>query len=587
MKLLHLAPKATKLSEILVAVAAARGCKTAEETAAFLDPLPSISNPFAALLPAYRAARDRVAQAIARSERVLIIGDYDADGVTSVSQMVLCLRAAGIVPRWFVPNRVKEGYGLTQAAVERAVRLHEPHLAIIVDCGSNSAREIEWLRTRNIDAIVIDHHPFTLTSNGALAHLNPRATPGAEALHPLSAAGLVHLFCDQLAVDLALTAWFKLRPAARILAGIGTVADLMPLTDINRALVKHALHHARNPEELAILPGLAALAKVSDTRDVTTTTFSFGWAPRINACGRIGDAGPAVALLLATTADEAEHCARLVEEANRERRELQDAITPEAIALGEAYIADHPDTRVLVLAKENWNPGVIGIVAAKIKEHFGRPAIVLGWQASAGAGTKGCWKGSGRSPDGFDIGAAVHAAVNRGCATTGGGHAKAAGITLPADKLDALRACLNEQCAAGVGAFEPVYEIIGHADALPAPTWHRVLERLEPFGEGNPKPHLAARGLQLAQEPMPRHARGDATPFLLSGLFASPRHAPQTSGQMLKIDWYEPARARDTWFPGRSYDFVVSLTRRLPAAHSPHSEPFYNLSVAACEPAAA
>lgn len=580
MKFVHLAPNARRVSELLETVARARGCSTPEQVADFLAERPEIRNPFRQL-PDFCVARDRIAQAIARHEKILIYADYDCDGITSLAQWMLFMRTAGANAAWFVPNRMSEEYGLTDAGVKRAFDTHAPVLLIAVDCGSNSFSQISDLKKRGVDCIVLDHHSITIQELGALAFLNPKRydDPVSQELQTLSAAGLSYLCIECLIHDLGLTgAWSKHAARATILGGIGTVADVMPLIGINRALVKQAVSLANDPSVIGQIPSINALRNFTLSAEVTATTFGWEWGPRINAAGRMDDAHSSIALLLSDTVDDARHWAMQCEAANASRKLIQESTVREACEQADRLIALNPATKVLIVTGENWHVGIVGIVAGRLKDKYNRPVISMAWVHSEKGGY---WKGSARSFDCFDIGQAIQNSISAGLALKGGGHKVAAGISVAGHKLEALRDYLNEQCVVPMNAFQPVYEIIGHADALPPQTWYRVLQRLEPFGSGNPMPYFLGKALKLAQPPMPKFTKADRRMFAMTGLFQ--RSQPTIDGDaLMTADWFDVDRARATWSTGRHYDLVIGLTKK--ANPSDRAHPWFNMTVKDCRP---
>lgn len=594
-------------------MAAARGCGTEAQCAAFLEPSPVLPNPLGRY-PAYAALLERVRRALDRRERVCLFGDYDADGITSLAQMERFWRAAGYGENGrlhtFVPDRARHDYGLSSAALKECLAecrtrwKAAPALVIALDCGSTAETQIRHLREHSIDTLVIDHHAVEDgdgSAHPAVAHLNPRAWRGDPDelgdLCRMSAAGLTFLVCERLATDLALFLRFPWdREGAALLAGIGTVVDVMPLTGRNRALVKGALQAANqaaeaatarsgsapggasSPEEDAArvappldrIPGLRALHAKSGGGLVDVRTLGFQWGPRLNAPGRMGTAAAPLRLLLTQDPGEAEEIAGECDRINRERQEVTLATERDALAEAEAWIArgDGP-SRILVLGRETWDPGIVGIVAGRLRERYHRPAIVCGLNRA-----DGCWKGSGRGIDGHDLGADIRAAVDAGLLLRGGGHALAAGLSLEPEKLPALREWLNERCPLEGDDLTPRREVLTEATlpgiawspewAAPAGNaagaagarrladprldatmlamfWLELLAGLEPFGAGNPRPSLLLRGAALRYGPEPKLRRADNSVWALSAGF-------DFGGQgYLFAEWTDVDRARRVW----------------------------------------
>ncbi len=570
-----------KSSEVLTAVAQRRGCQTPEDIAEFLDPSPPIRNTFDTTVADYPIARDRLARAIARREPITVFGDYDTDGVTSIAQIVRFLSIAGANVHWFVHHRVNDDGGMVYSALARCIAAHHPKLLIAVDCGSNSYEMISWLKKEGVDTIVLDHHSLTTTTPGALAHLNPKATAPGDPLSQVSASGLAFLFADKLADELGIRPqWERIRAGNLIMAGLGIVADMMPMLNINRALVKHSLTLANNPEELRRLPGLVALGEVAGAREISEQTYTFHWAPRLNACGRMDDATTAVQLLLSASREEATEHARSCEAANNERIATQREVTLEAIANAHEVVSAKPDTKVIVLTGYAWHPGVSGIVAAKLKDTFLRPAFVLTW-ADEGTGVdQGVWRGSGRGYPSFNLDLAVQKAVSLGIAQRGGGHPMSVGVRIHPSKLAEFRAFMDSECTASLSSFTPTYEVLGHAESFgdrSAEVWHRVITRLAPFGPGNPRPYVLARNSKLLRAPLPK--RKEDHIFAVSGVFSVGAGA---SPLTVQFDWYDPQCAFKTWSPNCAYDIVAAIDRR--PQYDRTSVSNYNWRVAGCRP---
>lgn len=508
----------------------------------------------------YRAARERIGDAVAKGHRIVLFGDYDADGITAVAQVHRFLVADGqrdSAVSWFVPNRMRHGYGLTRDAAHECLAtcreewargatgspgalggrqpsrlparppvgaadpVEPPILLIALDCGSASPDVIGELKAQGIDCIVVDHHePPDLGDDAhpAVAHLNPHAwigdDPGVVDLRLLSASGLAFCLCAELARDRQVKRWD--RAAGLVLAGLGTVADVVPLTGPNRRLVKMALGHANEAGFLERrLPGLAKLHELSGGGAVDARTLGYRWGPRVNASGRIEDARQPVELLLATDPKRISELARACEKANEDRKERTARVLEDALQLAARREESGAQDRVLVLWDESWEPGVVGIVAGRLRERMGVPAIVLGKHPG-----QQVWKGSGRSVGGYDLGAEVRHAAEAGLVLQGGGHPQAAGLTVAcgtgaggtAHELETLRAWINDRCSLDAGAAEPVHEVLAlvHADEAmdwvakrprdpgdPVRFWCEFYDRLEPFGAGNPRPGLLLRNAEM------------------------------------------------------------------------------------------
>ena len=559
MKVARLEVKGTKPSDFLEAVCRARGCQTKQETEEFLQELPPIFNPIAQL-PDYQKAEERLLRAIQQKERIVIFGDYDCDGITALVQMVHLLETAKHEAlHWFIPDRMEDDYGLTQSAVEKCLAAFQPQLLIAVDCGSSSQKTIQFLKERQVDCIVIDHHSIESHAklHPAYAHLNPKSyllTNEALKLTELSAAGLVFLFCEQFTKAARIDWWDKDR--ALILAGFGTVVDVMPLRHINRALIKHSLYLANQSEILKRIPGLLALKKISATQHITVQTYSFQWGPRLNATGRLEEATCSVQLLLSKNLPQALALAEKCNSFNLERKTIQKKIEESAFQQAEELLSQNPDTPILVLSHKEWHPGVVGIVASRVKERWVRPAILCGWHESAGY-----WKGSGRGLEPYDLGAEIKRALEQGLVLKGGGHRAAAGLTLNPDQFETFREWLNKNCSVALKDFQFAHEVLAEVEgkitseaANLAQKWHRLFTKLEPFGMGNPLPYLLLSSAELRWGPEPKITQETGKAWAYRAGFS-------WSGEgLLFVDWPEPERAIKEWKKGERYNLVMHVT---------------------------
>ena len=561
MKMARLEVKGEKPRDLLEAVCRARGCQTSNEIEEFLHTLPPLFNPIGQL-PDYAKAEERLLRALKQKERIVIFGDYDCDGITALVQMVDLLKTANheALLYWFIPDRMEDDYGLTQGAVEKCLAAFQPQLLITVDCGSSSQSAIEFLKEQKVDSIVIDHHSIEsgLESHPAYAHLNPKSCPSldhkASHLVELSAAGLVFLFCEQFVQNTKIKNWNKER--SLILAGFGTVVDVMPLRHINRALAKHSLHYANQSELLNKIPGLVALKQIAATTQITVQTYAFQWGPRLNATGRLEEATCSVELLLANNLSTALTFAKKCDVFNQERKALQKKIEESAFRQAEEFLSQNPNTPVLVLADKTWHPGVVGIVASRVKERWMRPAILCGWNESAGY-----WKGSGRSLEPYDLGAEIKQAVQQRLLLKGGGHRAAAGLTLTFEQLESFRKWLCLHCSNRLEDFQLAHEILAEVEGKLTPNatelakkWHTLLTRLEPFGMGNPMPHLLLSSAELRWGPEPKTTRE-------TGKIWAYRAGFSWSGEgLLFVDWPETERASSEWKKGECYHLVVQVS---------------------------
>lgn len=555
MILTRLNPTENTIEAVIAAAARRAGCVHDEEIQEFIDPLPPIRNSIA-LLPEYSAARDRIARAVENQEKIVVYGDYDCDGITALVQMHDLLRAAGHPQErlaWFIPDRMANGYGLTDSGVERCFEKHDPQLVLCVDCASTARLQIAWLRERGAETIVFDHHSVASSpdSHPAVAHLNPKAFldehPTVLPLCELSAAGIVFLFAEQFARDRALPRWNRER--ALLLAGLGTYVDVMPVTGLNRALIKHSLALA-NSHGIKAIPGLCALKEISKTREAKAETYGFQWGPRLNATGRMDDACLAVHLLLGDDAGGCQTAAEYLDKINAERQAEQKIILAQAL---EQATQQAVGRKVIVVANRSWHTGIIGIVAGRLKDKFHRPAIVFGWDNE-----NDCWKGSGRSVDGFDLGEAVHTAVKATAALSGGGHAKAAGLSISADGLETLRAFLETACTLRPEDFVPNYLIAGRHDDFTPAQWIDTFDRLAPPPNRDSGLYMLVGGARLIRGPYEATRKSDGEVWALQAKFVTTRGPDDTA---FYVTWSDLERARAEWHWNSSYDLVVSLTQ--------------------------
>ncbi|MDA8082670.1 MAG: single-stranded-DNA-specific exonuclease RecJ [Nitrospiraceae bacterium] len=490
--------RSASISRICAQVLINRGIKTPSSVSEFLNPSASgLEDPFS--LPGMKAAVERLGYAASAGERVLVHGDYDADGVTATAIMVRTLRHTGIDAEYFVPNRLAHGYGFNQPGVDRARELGAK-LILTVDCGISSFAAATAARASGIDVIITDHHEPTqagacsqgggVEDNGfivpeAIAVINPKLRPGSSTLVHLSGAGIAFKVAHAIALTDGLRfSMDELLPLLD-LAALGTVADVVPLTGENRIMIREGLRYI----DSAVRPGIRALKSVSnlEARSVRAGLLAFTMVPRINAAGRVADSGDVVRLLLTETEDEAGRISMWLDTLNTERQRIEGEVYQEARAKVDPAAMD----TVIVLAGERWHPGVLGIVASKIADEFGRPAFIFSID-------NGIAKGSARSIPSFDICRGLTECS--GLLLTFGGHRQAAGVKLESHRLAEFEAALGGIARRMITeeALTPSIEI----DAVVAlsditMTLAGELERLEPFGFGNPEPLLGARSLEV------------------------------------------------------------------------------------------
>jgi len=479
--------RALGVSPCLAALLCRRGLSSVVQASSFLDPkLRELTDPF--LLPQMDRAVDRLLRAIERRERIVLYGDYDVDGVTSLALLTRILRALGSQPECFLPMRVEEGYGLSEDGVARCIATLRPELLIAVDCGTCSVAEITALQRSGVDVIVLDHHTLKEAVPPCVALVNPKL---GETHHYLCSVGIVFKVAHALLKRLPAEQRPDLRDYLDLVA-LGTVADLVPIAEENRILVKCGLSRLAHSR----WPGVRALLRVAEIRSpINCRGIAFGLAPRLNAAGRLGTAQAALDLLLTEDPDRAQQLAESLDAQNRERRLVEDTVFAEAEAqLAEWFDGD--EHAAIVVGARGWHPGVVGIVASRLLKRHYRPTIVIGF-AEDGLG-----KGSGRSIEGLSL---VNALKKCGeLLEQFGGHDMAAGVTIHdarfADFRTAFTRCAREMISAE--NLQPILQ--PDAELRLREVNYQLLvqhERLEPFGTGNPQPLFLARRVHLAAEP--------------------------------------------------------------------------------------
>jgi single-stranded-DNA-specific exonuclease len=434
------------LPELLARVIVGRGIEVAD-VEAYLDPTVKRLMPDPHAVTAMEQAALRLADAVARGERIAIFGDYDVDGAASSALLARFLRSAGLDPIVYIPDRIFEGYGPNLEAI-RGLAERGVTLLVTVDCGTTSIEPLAEARALGLDVIVIDHHQADERLPDALV-VNANRLDDLSRLGDLAAVGMT--FLAVVALNRVLRErgfWSAERPGPDLLGlldivALGTVADVVPLRGLNRAFVAKGLLALRRRDNV----GLTALMDVARLAGPPEPWhLGFLLAPRINAGGRIGRADLGARLLLEDDPVEAGRIAAELDRLNRERQAIEVAMLAEAEAEAMAALGLEDNAAVVVTAAPNWHPGIVGLLAARLKERFGRPAFAIALEPG-GQGT-----GSGRSIAGVDLGRVVRGAVAEGLLVKGGGHAMAAGVTLPRNGLSAFRAYLESELATAVTA---------------------------------------------------------------------------------------------------------------------------------------
>jgi single-stranded-DNA-specific exonuclease len=483
--------------EIVARVLAGRSV-AAETVQQFLDPTIRDLLPDPATLTDMEAAASRLARAIVRSERVAIFGDYDVDGAASSALLKRFLNHFGIESEIYIPDRIFEGYGPNPAAMRELIE-RGASLIVTVDCGSNSAEAIAAARSAGADVVVLDHHQVGTALPEGVPVVNPNRQDDMSGQGHLCAAGVVFLALVQTARVLRSSRPDLPQPdllELLDLVALATVCDVVPLTGVNRAFVVKGLLAIRRQRNV----GLAALSRAARIGE-PLNSFHLGFliGPRINAGGRIGDAALGSKLLATDDPVEAERIAEVLDRLNQERQGMEQTMLAEARAEADAELLGGAGPAVLVTGSDGWHPGIVGLLASRLKDHARRPVFAIAFNAN-GVGT-----GSGRSIPGFDLGRLVRGAYERGLIDKGGGHAMAAGITVQRDRLGELRAYFEEMASVEVARLRDAECL--HVDAALSAegATHSLLDSLEragPFGAGHPAPTFV----------LPRHQLCDLRP---------------------------------------------------------------------------
>ena len=484
------------ISKILTKLLAQRGISNKEQAESFLKPsLKNLSDPFE--VSYLKQGVEHLSQAIDKKSSVFVFGDYDVDGISSIVQIVSILRIYGLDPSYCVPYRLSEGYGLNREAIDRGLKGSRPDLMIVVDCGTNSKESIDYLKSLGIYVVIIDHHQLTTELSENCLLINPHVNDLGRAdsgWFNLSASGLVFKFLhglikhrkglnDRIANEIKLSQIIDL-------AGMGTIADLVPLQGENRILARYALHHLRNNKRLGLL-ALLKESRVSNLATLSSSDISFRIAPRINASGRLSDASLPVELLLTDQAEFAQKSAKQLGELNNERQTIQKKIVEEA----ESKINDFTSAQsAYILHSEKWHPGVVGIVASRISRKLNRPCLILGNEGEM-------VKGSGRSVGGVDL-----VKILTECESYlehWGGHPMAVGVKLPQQNLGAFTKAFNQ----AMNDFYPEGIPVPELDIACWVNFEDIgdelmdeLSLLEPYGQMNPEPILGLKGVMLKEE---------------------------------------------------------------------------------------
>ncbi len=474
-----------KIPRAVVQILHNRGCATPEAIEKFFAPsLSDLHDPF--LMNDMDKAVDRIIKAIHDKEKILIHGDYDTDGITGTALLISNLTRLGATVSYYIPHRLEEGYGLSRAGIEEAIK-GKCSLLITLDCGSSALDEISYANTKNLDVIVCDHHQLKETLPDALAIINPKLKDSRYPFRELAGVGVAFKLAQALCMKMG-------QPEAQIyedldLVALGSVVDIVPLVDENRILVKYGL--TRIPKSNKI--GLQAMLKETGLKQpITAYHLGFVIGPRINACGRLRDAKSALELFLAQDMSRASELAHSLSLDNDERKGIEETIYREALQI--VGTERREKDRIIITAKKDWHEGVLGIVASRVITDYFHPAIVLSLRGEIA-------KGSARSVPGFNITEAIGFCQN--LLTKYGGHAQAAGLEMPSKNLDAFRACINDYaqgCESALFERKSLYDLELDLTEI-TPELVYFLKYFEPTGTANPQPVFLGKDFEVVGIP--------------------------------------------------------------------------------------
>ena len=472
--------KSYNLNDLIATILVNRNITKKEDVEKFLNPTRNdFYNPF--LMTDMEKAVDRILIAIKNKEKVTIYGDYDVDGITSITVLKSFLKDVGLEVDTYIPNRIDEGYGLNKKAIEK-IKENGCQLMITVDCGISGIEEVEYANSLGIETIVTDHHEVGDVLPNALAVVDNKRKDSTYPFRELAGVGVAFKLIKAIGIKLELKEEEYLKYLD--IVAVGTISDIVPLVDENRVITKLGLKLIRQTKNI----GLKSIINSSGYSKIDSNTISFGVAPRINACGRMGKAEEALKLLLSKNLNEAQELTRKLNDHNRERQDIEKRIFEDAIKqIEEKSLANN---RTIVVAGQNWHHGVIGIVSSKITDMYFKPSILLCLEDGIG-------KGSGRSVPGFDL----HEALTKCLDTIDkfGGHAMAVGITVKEDKIPEFKEEFEK--IAIDSHIEEIMPIINIDAKVNLSNINREmvesLKQLEPFGEGNKMPIFVFKNLRI------------------------------------------------------------------------------------------
>ena len=469
------------LNKLLSTILANRNIIDEKDIKQFLSPTrKDFHDPF--LIHDMEKAVERIIKAIEKQEKVTIYGDYDVDGITSITVLKRYLSDRGLEVETYIPNRLNEGYGLNKEAIEK-IHNNGCQLMVTVDCGISGLEEIEYANSLGIETIVTDHHEPGNELPKAFAVIDNKRKDSNYPFRELAGVGVVFKLIQAISIKLGLAEEEYLKYLDIVC--IGTISDIVPLVDENRVITKLGLMLVRQTKNI----GLKAILKTSGYNKIDSNTISFGVAPRINACGRMGVAEEALELFLSKNVNHVMELARKLNDHNRVRQETEKSIFEEALKQIQEKHLDENNT--IVVGGENWHHGVIGIVSSKITEMYFKPSILLSFEGDD------LGKGSGRSIPGFDLHDALMKCED--CIEKFGGHSMAIGITVKRENLEKLKQELeNIAIEEKIDEIVPIIKIDAKIDLSEVnKEMVESLKELEPFGEGNKMPIFAFKNLKI------------------------------------------------------------------------------------------
>lgn len=471
--------KKRHITNLLASILVNRGIIDGEKINVFLNPTrKDFYNPF--LMPDMEIAVKRIVKAIENKEKIMIYGDYDADGITSITVLKKYLNEIGLKTGEYIPNRLNEGYGLNKDAISKIYN-DGYRLMITVDCGISGLEEVEYANSLGIEIIITDHHEPAEKLPEAIAVIDAKRKDNKYPFNQLAGVGVVFKLIQAISTELKLEEKEYLKYLD--LVCIGTISDIVPLVDENRVIAKLGLKLIEKTKNI----GLKTLLNIADLKKIDSNAISFGVAPRINACGRMGFQEEALQLFLTEDSGEATKIAKRLVQFNQERQAKEKQIFEEVI---EKIEKDDKDKKCIVLAEENWHHGVIGIVASKITEIYYKPSILICLEGDKG-------KGSGRSVPGFDLYTALTKCSDY--IEKFGGHSMAIGITIKKENFEKLKETIEKYAQeSNISDIMPIINIDKEINLKNINIEEvKSLELLEPFGEGNKMPLFLLRNLKI------------------------------------------------------------------------------------------